>query len=124
NQTFHEKLIPMLVTGIGARSYLELGTYQNDTIVNVRCPRKYGVDTKPIKIPGVMAFAMLTSEFLHEKDRYGKTRAERHAPYDVVFIDADHSADAVWRDFTGIWPHVSPEGHLAARLAGGAGAAP
>jgi predicted O-methyltransferase YrrM len=110
NQTFHETFIPALVKGIGAHSYLEFGTYQNATIVNVHCRKKFGVDVSPIKIPGVRWFSMMTSEFLHEKDRYGKTRAERHAPYDVVFIDASHDADDVRRDFFGIWPHVSDEG--------------
>lgn len=102
-ETFHEMLVPMLVHGVGAQSYLEFGTFKNATMVNVHCPRRYGVDIRPIKMPGVKWFAMMTSEFIAQ-------HAAECAPYDVVFIDADHSADAAWADMRGIWPHVTPEG--------------
>jgi predicted O-methyltransferase YrrM len=102
-QTFHETLIPLLVEGMGAESYLEFGTYRNDTIGRVRCHRRYGVDTKPIPCPGVEMFAMTTKEFI-------KRDAALLAPFDFVLIDADHSEAAVRADFFGIIDYVRPEG--------------
>lgn len=103
NQVFHEKLIPVLVTGIGAQSYLEFGTYKNATIARVKCQHKFGVDLDPLRQAGTKWFAMPTAQFIRD-------HAKIHGPFDVVFIDADHSADAVQRDFRGIWPHVSRNG--------------
>lgn len=100
---FHEILIPVLVKGIGAESYLEFGTANNETIRNVPAPKRYGVDPKCIAIADVHMFQMTTAEFI-------ANHAAQYAPFDVVFIDADHRKDAVMNDFMGIWPHVSPEG--------------
>lgn len=103
DQTFHEILIPLLVSGMGAQSYLEFGTHQNETISKVSCAARYGVDPTPVEIPGIEFFRMSTIEFLRD-------HARRLAPFDFVFIDADHSAQAVETDFHGVWPHVSPDG--------------
>jgi hypothetical protein len=103
NQTLHETLIPLLVEGIGATSYLELGTHLNETISRVRCERRYGVDLNAVECPGAHTFKMSTAEFISGV-------APALAPFDVVFIDAEHSESAVKRDFDGIWPHVSKEG--------------
>lgn len=109
NQTFHERLIPMLVEGIGAQSYLEFGTYCYETIGRVKCAKRFAVDADPNRVPevgafpGVQHFAMTTERFIADF-------AMRCAPFDVVFIDADHDAEAVRRDFSGIWPYVSDDG--------------
>jgi predicted O-methyltransferase YrrM len=105
-QTFHEVLIPLLVEGIGAESYLEFGTHRDETIGNVRCERRIGVDiaARFLEIgAGIRRFAMSTQEFIQD-------HAADLAPYDFVFIDADHSAEAVAKDFHGIWPYVSEDG--------------
>lgn len=105
NQTFHELLIPLLVEGIGAQSYLELGTHQNETIGKVKCLRRYGVDLNPTPLDevGVTMFTMSTQQFI-------EAIAPIVGPFDVVLIDADHSYEAVKADFNGIWPHVSLDG--------------
>ena len=103
NQTLHEKLIPMLVEGIGAESYLELGTYHNETIRRVNCRHRYGVDKKPVLTDGIVFFEMTTTEFIKEL-------AKEYSPFDCVFIDASHTALDVMKDFLGIWPHVADEG--------------
>ncbi len=105
NQAFHEQLIPLLVEGVGAESYLEFGTYINETIKNVKCPKRYGVDTKVASnnANNIWFFEMTTKMFIER-------HAAEHAPFDFVFIDSDHSAEAVEDDFNGIWPHVSDEG--------------
>jgi len=103
NQAFHEELIPLLVEGIGAERYLEMGTYLNATISRVKCKYRYGVDRNPIMFNGISFFEMTTAEFI-------KDLAAEYAPYDFVFIDASHDALDVMKDFVGIWPHVSDEG--------------
>ena len=95
----------MLVEGLGCESYLEFGTYVNETIGLVECPKRFGVDPRVVlgNVEDIHFFQMTTQEFI-------KGHAEDVGPFDFVFIDADHSAAAVREDFHGIWPHVSPEG--------------
>lgn len=107
DQTLHERLIPLLVEGIGARSYLEFGTHKNETISKVNCPLRYGVDISPYRNLGdVFFFQMTTQEFIRD-------HAAKYAPFDFVFIDADHNHDAVRDDFWGIWSHLAVEGLIA-----------
>jgi predicted O-methyltransferase YrrM len=103
NQTAHETLIPALVEAIGARNYLEFGTHLNQTISNVRCPLRYGVDRVTVPLYGAEMFNMSTEEFIANV-------AHLYAPYDFVFIDADHCLNSVRRDFFGIVDYVSAEG--------------
>jgi len=93
----------MLVEGIGARTYLELGTRGNDTIGKVKCRVRIGVDINPQPCRGVRFFKMTIEEFV-------LSHAAAHAPYDAVFIDANHDYSAIKSDFFGIYPYVSPEG--------------
>mgnify|MGYP001611453924 CR=1 FL=1 len=101
----HERLVPLLVEVVGAQSYLEFGTGTGETILKVKCPVRIGVDAKvDCLLPFPSQFLrMTTSDFI----RY---HTETYAPFDVVFIDADHEAESVLADFDGIWPPVSPEG--------------
>lgn len=103
NQTLHERLIPLLVKGMGARTYLEFGTDKNQTIGKVQCERRFGVDIKPTALEGVHMFSMTTEEFI-------RAHVHIHAPYDFVFIDADHDAIMVEDDFKGVYPHVAENG--------------
>ena len=102
-QTFHEQLIPLLVEGMKARTYLEFGTHENQTISKVKCERRFGVDIKPTALEGVHMFSMTTEEFI-------RAHVHIHAPYDLVFIDADHNAAMVEDDFKGVYPHVAENG--------------
>lgn len=106
DQTAHETLIPWLVRLIGARSYLEFGVHAGETITKVECERRYGVDVDGGDFAGCTIFKMTTQEFIDRE-------AAGLAPFDFVFIDADHSCEQVERDFDGIWPHVSKDGIIA-----------
>jgi len=103
NHKLHETLIPAIVKGIGAETYLEFGTYVNSTIEWVKCETRVGVDIKPVTCDGATMYQMTTKEFID-------SHAYKHAPYDVVFIDADHNAKAVLADLLGIWHYVAAEG--------------
>jgi hypothetical protein len=105
DQTAHERLIPLLVEIVGARTYLEIGTHQNQTIGKVACPVRIGVDPAGVNMPDVTMYKMPCGQFL-------EAHAESHAPYDVVFIDGDHSASAVRADFMGLWPYVADDGMI------------
>jgi len=106
DQTFHERLIPMLVEGIGAHTYLEIGTDQNQTIGKVVAPVRIGMDPKAVPLDGCLMFNQTCEEFVLEN-------AIRHAPFDFVFIDADHKAAQVRSDFMNIWPYVAEDGLVA-----------
>lgn len=102
-QTAHETLIPLLCEIVGAQKYLEFGTFDNATIGKVKCPVRYGVDTKVTPCEGVRMFEMTTQEFIAKE-------AAALAPFDVVFIDANHHPEAVLADFHGIGGYVADEG--------------
>src|SRR3990167_7679357 len=94
-QTWHEWFIPELARLIGCHTYLELGVYDSVTIRKVRCQVRVGVDRNVVgqREPGIIYYDMETVDFIVDKARL-------HAPYDLVFIDSDHSADAVMADFS------------------------
>ena len=106
NQDFHERLIPVLVEGIGAQTYLEIGTFENATIGKVVAPTRIGVDPQAVELDGCIMFKMTCAEFLLEN-------APKLAPFDFVFIDGDHSSPAVRADFIGLWPYVAADGMVA-----------
>ena len=117
-QTLHEELIPLLCDRLGVRTYLELGCHENETISKVRerCTsaswhtdgwgiKIHAVDMKEpeCRVPGVSYHIMSTRTFCREV-------APSHAPYDLVFIDADHSYNSALNDWMAIEPHVADEG--------------
>lgn len=106
DQTFHERLIPLLVEGLGAQTYLEIGTDKNQTISKVAAPTRIGVDPNVVELEGCLMLKMTCDEFVLEN-------AAKLAPFDFVFIDADHKAEQVRSDFINIWPHVAPDGMVA-----------
>lgn len=103
DQTFHERLIPLLVDGVGAQSYLEIGTHLNETIGKVVCDKRVGVDINAVDCDGCIMLKMSSDQFFMEN-------AAKLAPYDFVFIDANHELSMVRADFIGIMPFVAPDG--------------
>lgn len=106
--TFHEDLIAFLAARLKVQSYLELGVAQNETLQKVRrvCTgRMFAVDkVEPArKIPMVHYFIKSTEQFF-------AVDAAGYAPYDFVFIDADHRYESVKADFVAVWPHVTEQG--------------
>ena len=110
DQTIHEELIPLLVDRLGVRRYLEFGCHENETVGPVlrRCGTQLAIHAVDIKEPGerlsyVNYHIMRTDEFI-------RLYAVQYSPFDMVFVDADHSASSVIRDIDGIWPYVADEG--------------
>ena len=110
NQQLHEWLIPALAMEIGAKSYLELGCHQNETVAampDAMGPeaRIFAVDINEpnYRVTGVEYRIMNTADYLSDW-------AGADAPFDLAFIDADHSARAALSDFEAVWRHMAPEG--------------
>jgi predicted O-methyltransferase YrrM len=110
NQTLHERLIPFLARELGVRRYLELGIHENETIKGVAWalpPDSVVVavdrNAPASRVKGVAYRIMTTSAYLTGP-------VVEDAPFDLVFIDADHSAEAVMSDFSNVWPYVAPDG--------------
>lgn len=110
NTGLHAEIIVNLVKWVGAERYLELGVDGGGTARRVCFETKakvFAVDKREVgKVPGVEYFIKTTKDFFAED-------ARDIAPFDFVFIDADHNRDAVKADFEMCFPLVSEHGLIA-----------
>lgn len=111
NSKWHQGLIIHLASILRPRVYLELGIFKCG-LFNRMIPfaeQLIGVDANPeagthmAKSPKVRFVASTTSNF---------ARHLRSEPIsiDMIFIDADHSREAVEQDFVNFFPFVKPHG--------------
>jgi len=108
---FHEWFIPKLAASLGSERYLELGTWHGDTfcstaaIVLDRGGHAVGVDSAAaITVPGALVYQCTTDEF------FDKIQPLLGYTYDLVFIDADHTARQVRADLLAVFPLVEEHG--------------
>ena len=89
----HDTLIAPLVAIMGCKKYLELGIYDGFNIARVHkhCDYCVGVDISD-KRSGKGEYKFIQST----TDEFFKNNEET---FDVIFIDADHSFEAVKKDF-------------------------
>jgi predicted O-methyltransferase YrrM len=89
----HSDLIIQLVKSVNCQTYLELGIYDGSTLTSVSkvVPRVIGVDIKDIRLNKNVGefYLSTTQDFLNKFNE----------KVDVIFIDADHSFEAVKLDF-------------------------
>lgn len=90
------------IPGIESRVYLELGVYAGETISRIKSRQKFGVDK--IKTCPWTTHTMTTTEFLSSFAIQGMPAPQ------VVFIDADHSPEAVAADLRGVCDVLAPGG--------------
>lgn len=96
----HEKAFTQTVEVLNSlpniedKRYLELGIDAGWTFNNIKCKDKTGVDIKPEAKPD---FLMTTDDFF-AKNEYSFPVGDMFM-FDLIYIDADHSAKAVMRDF-------------------------
>ena len=96
NDSWHYDLIPFLAKGLGVKKFLELGCHQGKLLarmvgLGVECV--VGVDfAHRAEVEGATAYFLNTDEFFTGE-------AAKFAPFDMIFIDCDHTESAVERDF-------------------------
>lgn len=99
--THHTQLLQALIDKHGLKSYLEIGV-QNpaNNFDKIRCEKKTGVDPN---ISNEYVFYKLTSDIYFEL--YDDS-------FDLIFIDGDHSAEQVKRDFENSLRCLSDNGFI------------
>lgn len=110
---FHLDFMELLARRMKPDIYLELGLGPTAECINRisgYCKRSLGVDIKGCRghKPGWELFHVSTDEFF-----------EKSAPLwlglnkevvDLCFIDADHSAEVVWKDLRNVLPYMKQDG--------------
>ena len=98
----HQAEVIQQVPGIETKSYLELGVW---TVLGRGAMRRVGVDVQPrqsYQDDTVEFHQMTTDEYFA-----GPGRGEL---FDVVFIDADHKYESVYRDYNNVCDILAPGG--------------
>ena len=96
NDCLHYDLIPFLAKGLGIKKFLELGCHEGELLrrmVTAGIPTIVGVDYehKPT-IEGAITYLLNTDEFFTDE-------VQKFQPFDMIFIDCNHTESAVERDF-------------------------
>lgn len=109
-RSWHPRFIAQLVKIIEAESYLEVGVYRGETIRKVakNCRKNVGVDIDPLAIKSIHRLRNTTGYLGTLQDYYNSKSV--HSNFDIIFIDANHAAEAVFRDFETATKLVSPRG--------------
>jgi hypothetical protein len=101
-----------LCLGMGVRSYLELGSGSGESanyMLYAGVPRIVTVDSLASRAVPRVLHSQIDFIYMDSQDLELPTRVlkclEGNWP-DVVFIDADHSAEAVRKDFALWWPYA------------------
>lgn len=98
--THHTQLLQALIDKHGLQSYLEIGLQNADNNFNkIKSPHKCSVDPDP----KAKAFFDCTS------DQFFKVN---HNEWDLIFLDGDHTADQVKRDFENSLRCLSDNGFI------------
>ncbi len=104
-----------IIDHLQAHTYLEIGIREGDSFLPIECPRKIGVDPRPMhpKIAGhidgqkIMYFQKTSSDFFRESDHLFSTQK-----IDVALVDGEHSFRQSLLDVESILGHISPHGIL------------
>jgi len=96
----HTSLLNSLIEQHGLLAYLEIGVQNvNNNFNKISTPIKVGVDPE------------VTAKGVHKKtsDEFFKRNVSN---YDLIFIDGDHTAEQVERDFNNSLACLNPEGFI------------
>ena len=109
--TWHEDLIELLGSFIRPKVYVELGLFHCD-LFNRMIPHAeqlIGVDMNPAA-GNFMQQSEKVRFFNGTTQEFAKELQENPLQIDLLFIDADHSKEAVLQDFYDYFPFVAPHG--------------
>jgi predicted O-methyltransferase YrrM len=108
---WHIQFIVLIARILRPKVYVELGIYQGDLFNKLLpyCDKMYAVDinnysSNYIKNSGKVEFFHGSSSSFIEVIQSNKVKI------DLLFIDADHSMDAVLQDFYNYFPYVNKNG--------------
>lgn len=100
----HTEVLNYIIKAKGYSRYLELGCQSGKNFNSIKIDNwvlyfssKHSVDNDPAS---AAMYVMTTDEYLDGCPRV----------YDLIFIDADHTAEQVKKDFIGAWSILSEEG--------------
>lgn len=108
---WHVKLLTLLAKILKPECYVELGIYHAEVVNKLipHCEKIYAVDINNessafIKKSKKVHFHNVSSELFLD------FVIINDIAIDMLFIDADHSFEAVLKDFYGYWPYIKPNG--------------
>ena len=79
------------------KTYLEVGSYRNENVKNLKIDRKVTVDPDP---DAYANYQMTSDQYFAESDE----------KFDIIFIDGLHEHSQVWRDIRNSLEHLNPCG--------------
>lgn len=107
--THHSELLNFIISLVGAKNYLEIGTFNRDHNYNkILCAAKCCVDPDP----------NAAADYVGSSDEYFKLFFELNSTamypslYDVIFIDGLHHADQVRKDIINSWNALREGGFI------------
>lgn len=110
-ENWHESFIEHLASILKPRVYVELGLYRCELFNRIisHAQRLIGVDINAEV--GIWMAKSDKVQFVHSTtDEFAAGLRAHPMLIDMLFIDADHSREAVLRDFWNFFPFVSPHG--------------
>jgi len=110
-ELWHQSFIEYLACVVKPRVYVELGVHRCDLFNRIipYAQQLVGVDTDE-QTRNSMAKSSKVRFFNCTTDEFAATLRAQPITIDMLFIDADHSKEAVLRDFWNFFPFVSRHG--------------
>jgi hypothetical protein len=110
-ENWHESFIEYLASILKPKVYVELGLYKCELFNRIipYAQRLVGVDTDA-RAGDWMAKSDKVQFVQSTTDEFAITLQAHPISIDMLFIDADHSKEAVLKDFWNFFPFVSPHG--------------
>jgi len=91
------EVIQRMIDFRGFKTYLEIGSYRNENVKNLKIDRKITVDPDP---DAYANYQMTSDQYFDENDE----------KFDIIFIDGLHEHSQVWRDIRNSLEHLNPNG--------------
>jgi len=91
------EVIQRMIDFRGFKTYLEIGSYRNENVKNLKIERKVTVDPDP---DAYANYQMTSDQYFADNDE----------KFDIIFIDGLHEHSQVWRDIRNSLEHLNPNG--------------
>lgn len=91
------EVIQRMINFRSFKTYLEVGSYRNENVKNLKIDRKVTVDPDP---DAYANYQMTSDQYFAENDE----------KFDIIFIDGLHEHSQVWRDIRNSLGHLNPNG--------------